>query len=211
MIPPAEIPLPLDLEQQFGAIDIYLFDQLLRGRIRPGMRILDAGMGAGRNLHYFLRAGYDVHGVDTDEHDVETVQMLARRLAPSIPPGRFRREEITALSAADASFDVVLCNAVLHFMPDEATFRHAVHECWRVLRPGGLFFARLATSIGLDGTLQPLGGRWYQLPDGSRRFLADEALLRATTAALGARFLDPLKTTLVADQRSMTTWVLGKP
>jgi len=31
------------------------------------------------------------------------------------------------------------------------------------------------------------------------------------TAALGGTLLDPLKTTLVQDQRCMTTWVLAKP
>jgi 2-polyprenyl-3-methyl-5-hydroxy-6-metoxy-1,4-benzoquinol methylase len=38
-----------DLQEQFGQLDIYWFDQLLRGRIVPGMRILDAGCGFGRN------------------------------------------------------------------------------------------------------------------------------------------------------------------
>ncbi len=38
----------MTLSEEFGAIDIYLFDQLLRGRIRPGMRIFDAGCGYGR-------------------------------------------------------------------------------------------------------------------------------------------------------------------
>jgi len=55
-----------ELRKQFGEIDIYLFDQLLRGRVAPGMRILDAGCGAGRNLIYFLRQGYDVFAVDRD-------------------------------------------------------------------------------------------------------------------------------------------------
>ena len=55
-----------DLLEQFGQIDIYLFDQLLRGRIALGMRVLDAGCGAGRNLVYFLREGYEVFGVDLD-------------------------------------------------------------------------------------------------------------------------------------------------
>ena len=45
------------LRAQFGAIDVYLFDQLLRGAIRPGMRVLDAGCGSGRNLVYLLREG----------------------------------------------------------------------------------------------------------------------------------------------------------
>ncbi len=34
-----------DLQKQFGGIDIYLFDQLLKGRITAEMRVLDAGCG----------------------------------------------------------------------------------------------------------------------------------------------------------------------
>ena len=55
-----------DLLAQFGPIDIYLFDQILRGRIARGMRVLDAGCGSGRNLVYLLREGYEVFGVDAD-------------------------------------------------------------------------------------------------------------------------------------------------
>ena len=41
----------------FGPIDIYLFDQILRKRIAPGMRVFDAGCGHGRNLVFFLNQG----------------------------------------------------------------------------------------------------------------------------------------------------------
>jgi SAM-dependent methyltransferase len=53
-----------NLQELFGNIDIYLFDQLLKGRFFSGMRVLDAGCGTGRNLVYFLRNGYQVFGVD---------------------------------------------------------------------------------------------------------------------------------------------------
>ncbi|MDX1578091.1 MAG: class I SAM-dependent methyltransferase, partial [Gemmatimonadota bacterium] len=46
-----------DLRETFGDLDIYLFDQLLRGRITPDMRVLDAGCGNGRNLIYLRRVG----------------------------------------------------------------------------------------------------------------------------------------------------------
>ena len=87
--------------------------------------------------------------------------------------------------------------------------------CWRhairhVLAPGGLLFARLATSIGIADRVRPLGDGRYLLPDGSERFLADERMLMDATARLGGRLLDPLKTTIVQDQRAMTSWVVGK-
>ncbi len=74
-----------DLERQFGQIDIYLFDQLLRGRIRQGMRVLDAGCGSGRNLVYLLQSGFDVFATDADRTSIDQVRRMAAALAPSYP------------------------------------------------------------------------------------------------------------------------------
>jgi hypothetical protein len=82
--------------------------------------------------------------------------------------------------------------------------------CWRVLKPGGLFFSRLGSSIGMESQVEHIRGRRYKSPDGSERYLVDEALLASTTERLGAELADPLKTTVVQNQRSMTTWVLWK-
>src|SRR6185295_14943150 len=89
------------LQEQFGPIDIYLFDQLLRGRIRPGMRVFDAGCGSGRNLVYFLREGYDVFGVDIDPDAVRYTQRLAASLAPALPVENFRVEAIEDTTLPD--------------------------------------------------------------------------------------------------------------
>lgn len=211
----ADAPIPVsDLPTQFGAIDIYLFDQLLRGRITPGMRILDAGCGTGRNLHYFLRAGYDVYGADAETHAIETVRALAAQLAPTLPPTNFRTESIEQMSFSPAFADAVVSNTVLHFATDESHFNTMLHGCWRMLRPGGLFFCRLASSIGLstmEDRVRCISGRRFQLPDGTERFLVDEAMLLTLTEQLGATLLDPIKTTVVQDKRCMTTWVLRKP
>lgn len=198
------------LRQQFGEIDIYLFDQLLRGRITRGMRILDAGCGGGRNLVYLLREGFDVWGVDESAEVIEHVRRLAGILAPSTEPDRFSAGPVEKLPHAEASMDVVISSAVLHFARDEAQWTTMVDEMWRVLAPGGMLFARLAITIGQEGRLQPLGGRRYLMPDGSERFLVDEAMLMATTARLGATLLDPLKTSVVQNLRSMATWVIRK-
>src|SRR6185312_2270882 len=96
------------LEEQFGQIDIYLFDQLLRGRVAPGMRILDAGCGSGRNLIYFLREGYEVFGVDRDPRSVEEVRHLAATLAPDLPAENFRLEAIESISFPNAFADFVI-------------------------------------------------------------------------------------------------------
>ena len=200
----------MDLVAQFGQIDVYLFDQLLRGRITQGMTVLDAGCGAGRNLVYLLRSGFDVLAADGDPVAIDSVRRLAARLAPDLPPENFRAEPIESMSFSDASADVVLSSAVLHFARDAAHFNAMLEGSWRVLRPRGLFFCRLASSIGMEDRVQPLAGRRFRLPDGSDRYLVDEPFLMEKTRALGGELLDPLKTTVVQNQRCMTTWVVRK-
>lgn len=199
----------MDLQATFGHIDIYLFDQLLRGRIVPGMRVLDAGCGGGRNLVYLLREGYDVHAVDEDPQAVQYVREMAAELAPILDRTQIRREPVERMSWPDGHFDVVISNAVLHFARDDGQFEAMVREMWRVLRPGGMLFARLASSIGMTTPLVSLGGRRYLLPDGSERYVVDEPQLMQLNASLGGTLLDPLKTTVVQGQRCMTTWVVG--
>lgn len=200
----------MDLREHLGPIDIYLLDQLLKGRLRPGMSLLDAGCGGGRNLVYFLRHGYEVHGVDENPQAVEQARLLARELAPEAPPERFQVSDLAAIPFAAGRFDAVVCSAVLHFSRDEGHFDLMLAEMWRVLKPGGLFFARLASTIGVERLVRPLQGRWHALPDGTERFLVDAGMLERASARLGGIWLDPLKTTVVQNQRSMTTWVLRK-
>jgi tellurite methyltransferase len=207
---PGPPPPSAALHEAFGDIDIYLFDQLLRGRFDGVRTVLDAGCGAGRNLVYLLRAGFDVYAVDRDPRSVARVRELAGRLAPDLPPGRIQVAEVDALPFPDAGMDAVISSAVLHFATGPAHFDGMLGEMWRVLRPGGLLFARLASSIGIESRVRPLGDGVYALPDGSRRFLVDQAGLLARTEALGATLLDPIKTTNVQDLRAMTTWCVRK-
>jgi tellurite methyltransferase len=198
------------LQEQFGQIDIYLFDQLLKGRISPGMRTLDAGCGGGRNLVYLLREGYEVYAADSDAQAVNNVRSVARMLAPALPESNFRVEAVEDMSFDDACADVVISSAILHFARDDAHFESMLRGSWRVLKSDGLFFCRLASSIGMERQVERIQGRRHRLPDGSERYLVDEALLGSITERLGAELADPLKTTIVQSQRSMTTWVLRK-
>src|SRR5262249_30306914 len=124
-----------DPRTHFGDIDIYLFDQVLRGRIRPGMTVLDAGCGTGRNLVYFLREGFEVLALDESPSAVAAVRELARRLASRLPETSFRAESLESSSFPDGVADVVLSSAVLHFARDEAHFRAMLHGTWRLVRP----------------------------------------------------------------------------
>jgi tellurite methyltransferase len=200
----------VDLAATFGRIDIYLFDQLLRGRIPPGARVLEAGCGSGRNLQYLLQAGYEVVAADEDPAAIDSVRRMAAVLAPALPATNFRVEPVESMSFPEATADVVVSSAVLHFSRDDAQFAAMLTSMWRVLRPGGMLFCRLASSIGMETRMQRISGRRHHLPDGSDRYLVDEPLLMAWTARLGGSLLDPIKTTVVQDQRCMTTWVVRK-
>ncbi len=198
-----------ELLAQFGAIDIYLFDQLLKGSFDERRRVLDAGCGSGRNLPYFLQRGFDFFAIDSDPAAVAVVRNLLARLAPSTPQANVAAGRLDALPWDDASMDAVICSAVLHFADDEGHFFRMVQEMWRVLAPRGLFFARLASSIGIEALLPAASGR-MRLPDGSDRFVVSERMLLDLNERLGAVAIEPLKTTNVQNQRCMTTWVIEK-
>ena len=206
--PPPAAP-SAELRAWFGEIDVYLFDQLLRGRFDRRRRILDAGCGDGRNLPYFLSRGFDCFGIDRDPTAISRVRGVAAQHAPDLPADRFQAGELDRLPWGRASMDAVICSAVLHFASDAAHFGRMVEEMWRVLASDGLFFARLASNIGLEQAIGPAGRR-ARLPDGSDRFIVDERMLMEWTERLGGRLLDPIKTTVVQQQRCMTTWCLVK-
>jgi SAM-dependent methyltransferase len=198
-----------ELRREFGEIDIYLFDQLLRGRFDHRQRVLDAGCGAGRNLPYFLQRGFDVRAVDTDAGAIRAVRRLAALLSPALPADQIHCGPLDSLPWADGSTDAIICSAVLHFARDEGEFAAMLEEMWRVLAAEGLMFVRLATSIGLEQHLSSTIGR-VRLPDGTERFVVDERTLLDWTSRLGGALADPIKTTNVQNRRCMTTWVVQK-
>jgi SAM-dependent methyltransferase len=202
-------PPGVELPAKFGDIDIYLFDQLLRGRFDRRPRVLDAGCGDGRNLMFFLRRGFSCFGIDRDAAAIDRVRAFAAQLAPELPAANFRTGELDRLPWPEAVMDAIICSAVLHFASDLAHFDRMVDELWRVLAPDGMLFARLASNVGLEDVVGPAGRR-VRLPDGSDRFVVDEAMLLERTDRLGGQLLDPLKTTNVQQQRCMTTWTLRK-
>lgn len=199
-----------ELQQLYGNIDIYLFDQLLKGTYDNCQHVLDAGCGGGRNLVYFLRNGFNVYGIDPNLNAVAAVRELAQTLAPEIPEENFVVALAEDMPFADEAFDLVICSAVLHFARSTEHFDAMIRSMWRVLKPGGYFFARLASDIGIERLVQSLGNGRYLLPDGSERFLVNQEMLASYTDNLGARLHEPLKTTNVQNLRCMTTWCLRK-
>jgi SAM-dependent methyltransferase len=196
------------VQEQFGQIDIYVFDQILRGNIAAGVKVLDAGCGYGRNLVYLLREGCEVYALDANAEGVEHVRALAAQLNPKLPAENFQVGQIEALPFADGFADVVMCSSVLHFARDQHHFLSMLEELWRVLRPGGLLFTRMGSRIGMQ--FEQVRPDIYRIGDGQEWFLVDEELLLGLTNELNGVMVDPLKTTIVQDYRCMTTWVVRK-
>ncbi len=199
------------LRAEFGNMDIYLFDQLLKGRLDGRERILDAGCGGGRNLEYFIKNGFDVYGMDRNPEAIEAVVGMGSLHGISEIDNHFKLAAIEDKCFPLESFDLVICNAVLHFADNQAHFGTMLRVCWQYLKPGGLFFCRLATKIGIADRISPIRNGRYLLPDGSVRYLTDLDEMLKYSEQLGARQLEPIKTTDVQGLRSMTTWVLEKP
>ncbi|MEO6982228.1 MAG: class I SAM-dependent methyltransferase [Edaphobacter sp.] len=200
--------MALSVQEQFGQVDIYIFDQILRGNIAAGMRVLDAGCGYGRNLVHLLREGCEIFAIDANADGIEHVRQLSQSLGTGLPAENFQVGSIEQMSFPDECADVVLCTAVLHFARDEEHFRMMLAELWRVLRPGGMLFCRLGSRIGMD--FERAGSNRFVVGDGSVWFLVDEEMLLELTEEMNAVLMDPLKTTIVQDYRCMTTWVLRK-
>ena len=199
-----------NLQQSFGNIDIYLFDQLLKGTYDGCKKVIDVGCGNGRNLVYFLQNGFEVFGIDQDPGAIAEVKQLSKQLAPGNDLENFKVALVEELPFEDESFDLAICSAVLHFAENEKHFDTMVQSIWRVIRPGGFLFARLASDIGIEKLVLDLGNRRFYLPDGSERFLVNEQMLLNYTTLLKGELHEYIKTTNVQNLRCMTTWCVRK-
>lgn len=199
-----------ELRHLFGNIDIYLFDQLLKGAYDDCRSVLDAGCGQGRNAGYFLRSGYQVYGVDSSADNIAGIKQMAAPFSDSSPEENFRTGLVENLPFNDEKFDLVISSAVLHFASNAGHFEEMLNSMWRVIRPGGYLFCRLASDIGIENLVRSIGDGRYILPDESERFLVNQEMLLRFTKELGATLHEPIKTTNVQNLRSMTTWCLRK-
>lgn len=198
------------LADTFGNLDIYLFDQLLKGTYQNCHLILDAGCGTGRNLVYLLQSGAQVFGVDQNPEAITQLRRLASSYPHINPEKNFLVALVEQLPFEPQTFDLVISSAVLHFAQNLDHFEAMLQSMWEVLKPGGYFFCRLASEIGIESLVRFIGNGRYLLPDGSERFLVNQEMLLRLTKKLGGELHEPLKTTNVQNLRSMTTWCVRK-
>jgi SAM-dependent methyltransferase len=199
------------LNQLLGNIDIYLLDQILKGRFDKEMKIFDAGCGEGRNTIYFLQEGYQIFGADSNPIAIQMARIYAQTIQKDYDVFRFQTSLIEKLPFHQGAFDAIISSAVLHFATSETHFLKMMEEMMRVLKPGGIFFLRMTTGQGNMQEKSPhLGDGVYLLPDGSERFLLTESLEKEIVSKYKFKYLEPAKSVLVHGQRAMGVFVWEK-
>ena len=187
--------------------DIYLIDQVLKGRYNGGGKLLDAGCGRGRNISWFvLQPGFDIYAVDADQNAINHLLQVY----PSLKQGQAHCTPVQSLPFPAAFFDHSICSAVLHFANSNEDFLQMFFELTRVLKPGGSLFIMMASDIGIESRISPLGNGRFSLPDGTDRFLLTKQLIEQVLNSFLVTLAEPVKTTNVQDLRSMTTLVMMK-
>ncbi len=187
--------------------DIYLIDQILKGRYKEGGKLLDAGCGGGRNISWFvLQPDFDIYAVDTDKNAINNLS----EIYPSLKQTQLHCAPVQSLPFQNELFHHIICSTVLHFAENKEDFLQMFSELNRVLKPGGSLFIRTASDIGIENKILPLGGGRFSLPDGTDRFLLTKSFVEAVLNMFPLTLAEPVKTTNVQDLRCMTTLVLVK-
>lgn len=199
-----------EINQHLGNIDIYLLDQILKGRYSSDMKVLDAGCGEGRNLMYFMNNNFDVSGVDINSEAIRMVKFIIGANYAHLAKGNFHVCGVDAMPFDNQHFDLIISSAVLHFSESEKHFRSMFAEMIRVLKPGGQLFLRMTSDIGLDISTFETKGDLFIIGDDTLRFLITRALLHDITKKYDLELIEPIKSTNVNDQRSMGTFVFQK-
>ena len=140
---------------------------------RPG-RLLDIGAGTGRLLELVAPLVSSCLGVDASR----AMLALARtRLArPDLSHCAVRQADMYRLPLADAGFDTVVLQMVLHYAEDPAA---ALAEAARVLRPGGRLIVIDLAHHGRSDLAERYAHRWPGFADDSMGSLLKQAGLDA--------------------------------
>lgn len=189
-----------------GHTDIYLIDQIMKDRYIAADKILEAGCGGGRNMHWFIENGFEVFGIDSSE---AAILNLKKKYA-HLPKENLQVALVEKLPFEDDFFDHVISSAVLHFAKSVVHFKEMMAEMIRVLKPNGILLIRMTSDIGIEDKVELLFDGNYKIPDGSMRFLLTKPLLAECMQEFNLSFAEPLKTVNVDDMRCMSTLVLQK-
>ena len=119
----------------FNSVIQFLFYHSPANKNREDIRILEVGCGAGNNLWFAAREGFNVFGVDASKNAVD---LAVSRLNKDGLNGDIRVSDATELPFDKSSFDLVIDRAALTHMPKQS-IKKSIQEIRRVLKKGGKF------------------------------------------------------------------------
>lgn len=198
-----------ELVSLLGKTDMYLLDLIQKGYFDKPLRILDAGCGAGRNMFLLAELGHELVGIDQDKQCINQLQNSLKTDSNYPNNITLRVGELDQLPFKDDEFDMVVCNAVLHFSKDTVQFEKMLTEMKRVTCANGVLFLRLVTSHTMSQNHSPFN-RVIELQDGSKRFVAEQVWLKnLIESKLNLAYKEEFKTVNINEKRTMTTLVLS--
>ncbi len=133
-------PLLPDLEFLYRRISEATVETIAE---KPPGRVLDVGSGASREMTSLARLGWDTCAVDPSAHMLGAARLVGEEMQASVQLARAIGER---LPFADASLDVVACQAALDHFADPRAF---MEEAARVVRPTGRVIVSLNNFEGL--------------------------------------------------------------
>ena len=199
-----------DLLEYLGGIDPHLLEQVRKNNLQPGMKVLETGMGHGSNLDYFIRAGYEVWGIDHNPDYIHFVKEKVKNSFSEYPLERFLHGTVEEMPFRAHAFDAIFSVRVLHFAKNPDHFHQMMEAMWKSLRPEGILFIRMASFWGITGNMVPLDNGRFRLNDGLDFFLLTEEIMQEWMKHQQAAWVEPLRITYDSPGRSMATWIMMK-
>jgi len=149
-------PLRAAIQRHFEAPRLLAMGGAMRGGVA-----LEVGCGRGVGAEIILDR-FGAERVDAFDLDPRMVERARRRLAARGGAVRISVGDATQIDAPDAHYDAVFDFGIIHHVP---TWRAALAEIYRVLKPGGRFYAEEVLSHLID---RPPWNRLLAHPESDR-------------------------------------------
>ena len=118
-------------------------------------RILDAGVGTGRNIAYYP-AGANVVGIDLSPAMLARADRRARQIGQQV---ELHQMDVTRLAFPDRSFDAAVASFLFCVLPNDLQVS-ALREIERALKPGGIL--RLLEYVRPTGAYRAFVARLWE-------------------------------------------------
>jgi 2-polyprenyl-3-methyl-5-hydroxy-6-metoxy-1,4-benzoquinol methylase len=133
-----------------GPDDPLLLLQETVRKLKPG-RVLDAGMGRGRNTIFLASLGWDATGYDMSVDALKVAQAYAEKAGVKIKTVEAKHD---TFDFGEAQWDLILC-AYCYMMPDEPNWPEVF---WKALKPGGVVVFQ--TSVAPRKPVSAVASHW---------------------------------------------------